>query len=102
LLVDSSYVPLILKLLQLQEIERIVNVKSEQDELKYVTRVTSSQLLTEVVSSTSVERILGTPPVRKTTNQIQKGNMTMTLILTMLLLRPFGFHEGTLNSNHHL
>lgn len=36
LLVDSSYVPLILKLLQLQEIEKIVNFKSEQEELKYV------------------------------------------------------------------
>jgi hypothetical protein len=34
LLVDSSYVPLILKLLQLQEIEKIVNFKSEQEELK--------------------------------------------------------------------
>lgn len=37
LLVDSSYVPLILKLLQLQEIEKIVNFKSEQEELKYIT-----------------------------------------------------------------
>jgi uncharacterized Fe-S cluster-containing radical SAM superfamily enzyme len=37
LLVDSSYVPLILKLLQLQEIEKIVNFKSEQEELKQVT-----------------------------------------------------------------
>lgn len=36
LLVDSSYVPLILKLLQLQEIEKIVNFKSEQEELKFV------------------------------------------------------------------
>lgn len=36
LLVDSSYVPLILKLLQLQEIEKIVNFKSEQEALKYV------------------------------------------------------------------
>jgi hypothetical protein len=35
LLVDSSYVPLILKLLQLQEIAKMVNFKSEQDELKY-------------------------------------------------------------------
>ncbi|KAF1844548.1 N1221-domain-containing protein [Cucurbitaria berberidis CBS 394.84] len=35
LLVDSSYVPLILKLLQLQEIEKIVNVKSEQEELNF-------------------------------------------------------------------
>ncbi|OAL55329.1 N1221-domain-containing protein [Pyrenochaeta sp. DS3sAY3a] len=35
LLVDSSYVPLILKLLQLQEIERIVNFKSEQEELNF-------------------------------------------------------------------
>jgi hypothetical protein len=34
LLVDSSYVPLILKLLQLQEIERLVNFKSEQETLK--------------------------------------------------------------------
>lgn len=34
LLIDSSYVPLILKLLQLQEVERIVNFKSEQEELK--------------------------------------------------------------------
>lgn len=34
LLVDSSYVPLILKLLQLQEIEKLVNFKSEQEELK--------------------------------------------------------------------
>jgi hypothetical protein len=34
LLVDSSYVPLILKLLQLQEIERLVNYKSEQEALK--------------------------------------------------------------------
>lgn len=34
LLVDSSYIPLILKLLQLQEIEKIVNFKSEQEELK--------------------------------------------------------------------
>lgn len=39
LLVDSSYVPLILKLLQLQEIEKIVNFKSEQGELKYVNPV---------------------------------------------------------------
>jgi hypothetical protein len=36
LLVDSSYIPLILKLLQLQEVERVVNFKSEQEELKYV------------------------------------------------------------------
>jgi hypothetical protein len=36
LLVDSSYVPLILKLLQLQEIEKVVNFKCEQEELKYV------------------------------------------------------------------
>ncbi|KAF2855232.1 protein required for hyphal anastomosis [Plenodomus tracheiphilus IPT5] len=35
LLVDSSYVPLILKLLQLQEIERLVNFKSEQEELNF-------------------------------------------------------------------
>ncbi|KAJ4369867.1 Factor arrest protein 11 [Neocucurbitaria cava] len=35
LLVDSSYVPLILKLLQLQEIEKIVNFKSEQEELSF-------------------------------------------------------------------
>ncbi|KAH8726083.1 hypothetical protein GQ44DRAFT_826173 [Phaeosphaeriaceae sp. PMI808] len=35
LLIDSSYVPLILKLLQLQEIERIVNFKSEQEELNF-------------------------------------------------------------------
>ncbi|KAL5118807.1 Factor arrest protein 11 [Pleosporales sp. CAS-2024a] len=34
LLVDSSYVPLILKLLQLQEVEKIVTFKSEQEELK--------------------------------------------------------------------
>lgn len=34
LLVDSSYIPLILKLLQLQEVERVVNFKSEQEELK--------------------------------------------------------------------
>ena len=39
LLVDSSYVPLILKLLQLQEIEKIVNFKSEQEELKYVSSI---------------------------------------------------------------
>ncbi|KAF2826369.1 N1221-domain-containing protein [Ophiobolus disseminans] len=35
LLLDSSYVPFILKLLQLQEIERIVNFKSEQEELNF-------------------------------------------------------------------
>ncbi|KAF1918015.1 hypothetical protein BDU57DRAFT_184091 [Ampelomyces quisqualis] len=35
LLVDSSYVPLILKLLQLQEIERLVNFKSEQEGLNF-------------------------------------------------------------------
>ncbi|KAH7412197.1 hypothetical protein DE146DRAFT_273234 [Phaeosphaeria sp. MPI-PUGE-AT-0046c] len=35
LLVDSSYVPLILKLLQLQEIEKIVNFKSEQEALNF-------------------------------------------------------------------
>lgn len=34
LLVDSSYVPLILKLLQLQEIERVVNFKCEREDLK--------------------------------------------------------------------
>jgi hypothetical protein len=34
LLVDSSYVPLILKLLQLQEVEKVVNSKCEQGELK--------------------------------------------------------------------
>ena len=34
LLVDSSYVPLILKLLQLQEVEKVVNSKCEQEELK--------------------------------------------------------------------
>lgn len=34
LLVDSSYVPLILKLFQLQEIEKVVNYKCEQEELK--------------------------------------------------------------------
>ena len=41
LLVDSSYVPLILKLLQLQDIEKIVNFKCEQEELKYVGFLTS-------------------------------------------------------------
>lgn len=35
LLVDSSYVPLILKLLQLQEIEKILNFKCEQGELNF-------------------------------------------------------------------
>ncbi|KAF2710863.1 N1221-domain-containing protein [Pleomassaria siparia CBS 279.74] len=35
LLVDSSYVPLILKLLQLQEIEKVVNYKCEQEELNF-------------------------------------------------------------------
>ncbi|KAF1970188.1 N1221-domain-containing protein [Bimuria novae-zelandiae CBS 107.79] len=35
LLVDSSYVPLILKLLQLQEIEKVVNLKCEQEELNF-------------------------------------------------------------------
>ncbi|KAF2660835.1 protein required for hyphal anastomosis [Lophiostoma macrostomum CBS 122681] len=35
LLVDSSYVPLILKLLQLQEIEKVVNSKCEQEELNF-------------------------------------------------------------------
>ncbi|KAF2471365.1 N1221-domain-containing protein [Lindgomyces ingoldianus] len=35
LLVDSSYVPLILKLLQLQEIEKVVNFKCEQKELNF-------------------------------------------------------------------
>ncbi|KAF2640908.1 protein required for hyphal anastomosis [Massarina eburnea CBS 473.64] len=35
LLVDSSYVPLILKLLQLQEIEKVVNFKCEQEELDF-------------------------------------------------------------------
>ncbi|KAI0592434.1 Protein required for hyphal anastomosis [Pyrenophora tritici-repentis] len=35
LLVDSSYVPLILKLLQLQEVEKIVNFRSEQEELNF-------------------------------------------------------------------
>lgn len=39
LLVDSSYVPLILKLLQLQEIEKVVNFKCEQEELKYVSHL---------------------------------------------------------------
>ena len=34
LLVDSSYVPLILKLHQLQEVEKVVNFKCEQEELK--------------------------------------------------------------------
>lgn len=36
LLVDASYVPLILKLLQLQEIEKVVNFKYEQEEIKSV------------------------------------------------------------------
>ncbi|KAF2878391.1 hypothetical protein BDV95DRAFT_624852 [Massariosphaeria phaeospora] len=35
LLVDSSYVPLILKLLQLQEIEKVVSSKCEQEELNF-------------------------------------------------------------------
>lgn len=35
LLVDSSYIPLILKLLQLQEVERVVNFKSDQEELNF-------------------------------------------------------------------
>ncbi|KAF2734005.1 hypothetical protein EJ04DRAFT_577191 [Polyplosphaeria fusca] len=35
LLVDSSYVPLILKLFQLQEIEKVVNFKCEQEELNF-------------------------------------------------------------------
>ncbi|KAF2261660.1 protein required for hyphal anastomosis [Lojkania enalia] len=35
LLVDSSYVPLILKLFQLQEIEKMVNFKCEQEELNF-------------------------------------------------------------------
>jgi hypothetical protein len=34
LLVDSSYVPLILKLLQLQDIDKVVNFRSEQWDLK--------------------------------------------------------------------
>ncbi|KAF2491751.1 N1221-domain-containing protein [Lophium mytilinum] len=35
LLVDSSYIPLILKLLQLQEIERVVNFKCDRDDLSF-------------------------------------------------------------------
>ncbi|OCL08760.1 N1221-domain-containing protein [Glonium stellatum] len=35
LLVDSSYIPLILKLLQLQEIERLVNYKCEREDLNF-------------------------------------------------------------------
>lgn len=35
LLVDSSYVPLILKLLQLQEIEKVVNFKCELEEMNF-------------------------------------------------------------------
>ena len=34
LLVDASYIPLILKLLQLQEIERIINYKCDREDLK--------------------------------------------------------------------
>ncbi|KAF2754478.1 hypothetical protein EJ05DRAFT_443375 [Pseudovirgaria hyperparasitica] len=37
LLVDSSYIPLVLKLLQLQEIERVVNYNSDRDELNFFT-----------------------------------------------------------------
>lgn len=35
LLVDSSYVPLILKLLQLQEVDKVLNFKFEQEELNF-------------------------------------------------------------------
>ncbi|OCK80170.1 N1221-domain-containing protein [Lepidopterella palustris CBS 459.81] len=35
LLVDSSYIPLILKLLQLQEIEKVVNYKCEREDLNF-------------------------------------------------------------------
>jgi hypothetical protein len=79
-----------------------VNVKSEQDELKYATRLASRHLLTKLVSSTSAERILVTTPMRKTTSRIQKRNRTMILIPTMPPLRPFGFHAETLSSNYHL
>lgn len=34
LLVDSSYIPLVLKLLQLQEIERVVAYRCDREELK--------------------------------------------------------------------
>lgn len=35
LLVDANYVPIILKLLQSQEMERVVNMKSDRVEFKY-------------------------------------------------------------------
>jgi len=34
LLVDANYIPMILKLLQTQEIERMVNYRSDREDLK--------------------------------------------------------------------
>jgi hypothetical protein len=36
LLVDANYIPMVLKLLQTQEIEKIVNYKCENEDYKYV------------------------------------------------------------------
>jgi hypothetical protein len=37
LLLDSNYIPLILKLLQSQELERVVNFRVNVDHMKYFT-----------------------------------------------------------------
>jgi hypothetical protein len=36
LLVDANYIPIILKLLQTQDIERIVNCKTDRENLEFV------------------------------------------------------------------
>ncbi|KAF2633530.1 N1221-domain-containing protein [Macroventuria anomochaeta] len=79
LLVDSSYVPLILKLLQLQEIEKIVNFKSEQEELNFFTfcRAHSRNIPKEAINDNTEDKTdndsnsdeAAPPPIRLSRNE---------------------------------
>ncbi|CAI6329791.1 unnamed protein product [Periconia digitata] len=92
LLVDSSYVPLILKLLQLQEIEKVVNFKCQQEELNFFhfCRIHSR---IGVEQETSEERVdLGSdsddavpPPIRMTRdeNMSQESGVDQSTHLTV-------------------
>lgn len=51
LLVDANYIPMVLKLLQTQEIERVVNYRCESEDWKYVTSKSPARIGTDDVHS---------------------------------------------------
>ena len=51
LLVDANYIPIILKLLQTQEIERLVNCKTNRDDVEYA--ALSPPMLSKLISAAS-------------------------------------------------